>query len=127
MAKNIRNTSIFSIYLKGMGLTSDGNRLPEKETALDEKEVRKQCAEIITAKLAEAFASIEILKDLKVFSEDYAEKIMNVAKDPKNTNKYRKAYFKKDIYSKLNKALDKAGKELIKYEDEAKEEIPDFD
>lgn len=124
--RNLRNTSLYTVYLKGQGIDKDGRPLTAKEKPLTEDQVRIECAEVIAAKLSEAYASIEVAKELGIFDENFADTVINSAKDGKNLHSYRKPYFKKDIYKKINDALEKAGKEKVKEMAEVMEEQSEF-
>lgn len=105
--------SFASNYLNAQGLGLDGRPLGAKEKPLSPDELRVTLANDIADRLCEAYAMIEVAKELGIFVDEYATNIMTVAKDKTSTKPYRTPWHKKHIYEAINKSLGKANKALV--------------
>lgn len=115
-----------TIYLRGEGIASNGGDLPKGEAKFTKDDVRKTLANEIAMRLSEGYAMIEVAKELEIFTEEYAENVISVAKNNDTKKDYRKPYFKKGIYADINKALKKAEKPLVGNIEQV-DNKPDFD
>lgn len=109
------NKKFSTIYLQGKGLTLLGGKLAQKDT-LSSDEVRKQAANQIYDRLINAFAMIEVAKEVGVFTEEYAEDLIKQAKD-KDNEFGAKDDIKKAIHQEIYKAMKKDGQKYPFYQE----------
>lgn len=117
--------NLSTYYLNSKGIGANGGKLAETTHILTADELRKEIANEIATRLSEGFAMIEVAKELGIFTDEYAEKVLNTAKDANNMREFRKAFFKTAIYKDINKALGKAGLPLVG--EEGQQQEPEFE
>ena len=106
------NKNLSTLYLQSKGLNPKGGQIAGKDK-LSSKEMKEQLAENIFQRLVNAYAMLEAAKEMKLYSEEQAEEIIQTAKTCDE-----KAEIKKAILKEIAKAMEIAGKDFPFYHEE---------
>ncbi len=112
-----------TIYLQGEGIANNGAEIAQS-SKLTKDAVRREIASQIYERLVNAYAMLEVAKEIEVFDDTYAEDIISKAKDTDNQFDTKKD-IKEAIYSEISKAMKKANKEF-KFAKTKKDSKPAF-